>query len=368
MTITPSQVIIIDIGSGFTKVGFANSSLPPVIVPTVVGKIKNNLHITDVCKEVLVGNDLNGKEGLYNKTWPVKQGVITSWDDFKIFLSYLFHEQLKTTPDSAFVVLAVSPLTSQRDAENLVSVLFNDFKVPACFIANNAALSLSMSGVKTGVVVDMGYDAITITPIIEGITASQLMIGGEDLTDYMKKILGERGYIFTTPEERRTVEKIKTEVTFVADDFEQNMATTASTTSLDKEFITSGGESFTVGNERFRCPESIFQPELLGKDTKGLHEIIESTVRNVYNELRRNIYICGGSSLFDGLSERLKKELCILIPSQQNINVSALPEQNYSAWTGATKLVSQLVLDSEWITREDFEKEGPIVVHWKCKI
>jgi len=87
---------------------------------------------------------------------------------------------------------------------------------------------------------------------------------------------------------------------------------------------------------------------------------------DIRKDLYANIVLSGGSTMFDGLSDRVTKEVVALAPSTMKIKVVAPPERKYSVWIGGSILASLSTFDNMWIEKEDYDESGPSIVHKKC--
>lgn len=373
---------MIDNGTGFTKAGFAGECFPQLVVPTVVGRLREFTQnpapvvVNAEPGKLYVGEEAISKRGVLRLSYPMFEGAIESFEGMGAVWSSIFKD-LDVAPEDHPVLLTSNHTNGLYKAHSMASIMFETYNVPALYLAYPPVLSLFASGRTTGMVVDLGDSLCTSTPVYEGCTfwkatMVKLEHGGRDLTNYLMKIMTERGYGFTTTAEREIVQKIKEGLCYTALDFDEEMATAATSSILEKHWEIPDGSVVTIGNERFRVAEAFFQPGFFGCESAGLHEMIYNSIMRTDIDLRKSMYgtilLTGGSAMFPGMQERLTKEMGQLAPSTMKIRVLAPPNPQFLSWRGGSTLSSLPMMQEQgmWVTRKEFEEVGTKIVERKC--
>ncbi|XP_006896086.1 PREDICTED: POTE ankyrin domain family member J-like [Elephantulus edwardii] len=166
---------------------------------------------------------------------------------------YIFYSELRVAPEEHPLLLTEAPFNLRPNREKLTQVMFEGFDTPA----------------------------MSPPPC--------------------------RGYCFLIADEWEIVRDIKETFYYVVMDYEQEMATVACPSLLEKSYELPDGQLIHIHSECFHCPEMLFQPPILGMEACGLHKMaiksIQSCDIDICKELYRNAVLSGGSTMYAGFSE-----------------------------------------------------------------
>lgn len=370
------QVAIIDNGSGMMKAGFAGEEAPRVVFPAVVGRPKNQSAMQGVTqKSEYIGDEAMQKRGILNLTYPIANGIVTDWADMeKVWHHALFNELRCNPAEIKGILVTEAPRNPKANREAMLTALFDTFEAQNVYVAIQAVMSLYANGRSTGLVVDSGDGVTHTVPVFEGFSiphaVEKMDIAGRALTTFCQKLLLEQGHTLVSSGEMEIVKDIKEKLCFVSQSYAEELAASESSSELDMNYTMPDKSVITVtGKTRITTAELLFQPMLNGKECKSIHNLTWASVAasdvDVRRELLKNIIMSGGTTMYPGISDRLKSELAALAPAGSDIRIIANNDRKFAVWKGASTLASLSSFANSWVTKADYEEHGAAIVHRK---
>jgi actin-related protein 3 len=326
--------VVIDVGTGYTKMGYSTNSRPDFIIPTLVG----NKNLMGVAANKLrgvedldfyIGYEAIANQAAYPGTNVMKHGQIEDWDKIEQFWEQCIFKYLRCEPEDHPILLTEPPLNSPDNREYTAEIMFETFNCPYLYIGMQAMLALAASWTggqasNTGTVVDSGDGVTHVIPVVHGYPISNAIchvpVAGHEMTQFVATLLQEREP--TVPPEDRfaTARIIKERFCKVA---KHPSATFAMFDKERSKYIakyegigSKTGKPFTceVGYERFLAPEVWFSPELVSAEyTTPISVLINRAVKmspiQDRMQLFSHIVLSGGSTTYTGLAKRLQGDV-----------------------------------------------------------
>lgn len=171
------NAIVLDPGSLNTRIGYAGDDFPKVIAPSYYATNGDTTAIADdgagkggSKSKKIFGDAINVPRSNYEVKPILKDSIIMDWDAAVEQYQYYFEKDLcldyKEQP-----ILITEPVWSSTDQRRtLIENFYEHFDFPALYLARSPTCISFQQGRPNCLVVDVGHDTISVTPVIDGIS------------------------------------------------------------------------------------------------------------------------------------------------------------------------------------------------------
>jgi actin-related protein 4 len=337
-------------------------------------------------------------------------GIVSDWDVAPSLWRYALTSHL-TTDLAEHPLLVTEPAwNTQKNREKTTEVAFEDFGVPAFYLAKSAVCAGFASGKSSCLLIDVGASNISLTPVHDGFVlkkgCQRTPLGGDFLSQqiraYLKSINtpltahyqviskqpvdvakpAEAKYRTFMPGNEPTDSFKAFQEERVLTDFKETCAavwanpgpppqpnTPEGTLGVGgRTFEFPDGYNLVFGSERYKITEGIFNPRSAvfppEESVVGLPQLMQQSVKDIDIEIRQhilnNVVVTGAGSLLYGFNDRVNAELSVAFPGPR-VRLQApgnASERRYAGWLGGSILASLGSFHQLWVSKKEYEEHG----------
>lgn len=379
-TMDDQDVVVLDVGSGFVKVGFCGEDAPRAMLPTAMATATADENREDEAAPVSGDSSAQkksqvfyGEEAILQEnaviTRPVQRGELQltapEKDAMENLLEHVFRNVLGVEQEDLPCLIAdTMPLGqgSYGTRQWIAEVMFEKIKVKSLAIFNTAALSLFSTGRTRGLVVESGEGITQAVPVFEGYAIPhaifKMKVAGQDITQRLKTLMAEE---LGEAQSSRTMEAMKEKVCFVAPSGSNGLPAAASDSGDEeaRSFELPDGKIIQV-SEKIRTSAT----EILFGGVEGeasMQKICLDAVNTVDLDFRQDLVkstvVAGGTSMLPNLAPRLRMELksALATDLSRTVEVVSDSQRRFAAWIGGSMFASLSTFDQVAITKQEYE-------------
>eukprot|EP01122_Echinamoeba_exundans_P003088 TRINITY_DN13245_c0_g1_i1.p1 TRINITY_DN13245_c0_g1~~TRINITY_DN13245_c0_g1_i1.p1 ORF type:complete len:498 (+),score=165.86 TRINITY_DN13245_c0_g1_i1:70-1494(+) len=228
--------VVIDNGTGYTKMGYAGNSEPSYIFPTTIATNESAGSLTGGSKTTgledlnyFVGDDAMAASQSMQVYYPIRHGLVDNWTHMEKFWQMSVFKYLRAEPEDHYFLLTEPPLNPPENREYTAEIMFETLNVPGLYIAVQAVLALAASWTSkkaertlTGTVIDSGDGVTHVIPVAEGYvigsSIKHIPLAGRDITAFVQNLLRERNEPIPPAESLEVAKRIKEQFSYVCPD------------------------------------------------------------------------------------------------------------------------------------------------------
>lgn len=357
-----------------------------------------------------------------------QDGTVADWDALEAVWDHALRERLCCDASAHPLMCSEPTVSDSKTREKMAELAFEQFNVPAFFLGKSAVLAGFATGRATGLVVDVGHNGASVTPVHDGYAlqrcALRTAMGGEALSAAIlahlesKSVVVRPRYAFKKVENAAgeydvsDVDVSKVHASFarykqleIMHDLKESVCV-VSESPFDAEEMKSiptasyelpDGTTLEMGAERFKLPECNFNPSLYstfedapalkelplwatppdngaaGKGPRSLPDMCLDAISLCDADVRRdmfaNILLVGGGACARGFRERFEKAMGSHAPPGIKLRVvspASGAERRHASWMGGSILASLGSFQQMWMSKAEYDEHGANLIDRKC--
>ncbi|KAJ7591293.1 actin-related protein Arp4p [Mycena floridula] len=420
------SALVVDIGTSSLRAGHAGDDTPRAIIPTSYG-----YHRSPPDEDVTMGDSAENSEHVskpkYAKMFlgqngpslwregmeignPIVDGLVSDFEPVQKLIHHAIVDVMRCNPSEHPVLCTEPAWNTPANRQRMAQIMFEEFDVPAFYIANTGVLNTFAAGKGSALVIDVGQTMASVTPVVDGFVLRkglaysalpklvqaharhQLSLREIDLSPH--QLIANKVPVEPNTPPRFNLRQDRIHGTTASwkeyaeareiDEWTQSVAgvldqgwndqVAHSRPSRQYEFPT--GYNAYFGAERYSVGEHFFyhSQQLVASNPnvpKTIPGLIGDTLRSCDPELHQvlmgNVVLTGGGTLFTGFSDRLNTELARKFPHVK-IHAPGNPvERRFGGWLGGSILASLGTFHQLWISKEEWAEHGEAIVAQRCK-
>lgn len=407
-----TEAVVLDMGSGVVKTGFAGEDAPRAVFVNCAGKVKNPEWFASQAaptlkaelreRETFVGSECQLYRDFLEVIHPMNRGVVEDWDALERMWEFVFAHELRINPETTTlpILCTSSSSGSKQQQERMAQIMFESQKACGFYFMPQCQLSLFASGRTRGLVVEVGHGSSHAIPIFEGYplphAALHYNVGGMDVSHRVHKSLVKRGHSFHSFQQQ-TIHEIKEQTCVMPGRSDRNAILAqdnqGSAEDGSKPFELPDGSVLHVDKHTRTTPgEVLFKPHDLGEEhpqrpTKGLHEYVLDAIgicdKDLQKDLCAAVVLAGGTTMMPGFLQRFQEELAAASKSHTALGKcngtglcivpdAKVRERGYNAhrkiaaWLGGSMFASLATFRDIHITKQEWEEYHEAILDRKC--
>ncbi|EGO27381.1 hypothetical protein SERLADRAFT_460685 [Serpula lacrymans var. lacrymans S7.9] len=430
------SALVVDIGSSSIRAGYAGDDTPKAIISTSYGykqaaqssdgdvQMSETTADGDAPTEPTKKKDTKMFLGQHGPSiWregmeigsPLRDGLITDFNPVPALLSHALVDVMRCNPSEHPTLVTEPAWNTQANRERMAEIMFEEFQVPAFYIANTGVLNAFAAGKGSALVIDVGQSMASITPVVDGFVLRKGLVSSPlpklvhanarhilanptatraGIELYPHQLIASKTpvessappqYALRTDRMAGTTEswrvwyenrEVDEWIQSVAGVLDQGWNDQAATLRPPRQYEFPTGYNAYFGSERYHVGEQFFHhsQQLVASNPnlpKTIPALLSDSLRGCDQDLRQvlmgNIVLTGGGSLFAGFSDRLENELSRNF-AHVKIHAPGNPiERRYGGWLGGSILASLGTFHQLWISKEEWQEHGKAIVGQRCK-